>query len=818
MLELKSGTQLAKRYALVRPLGGGGEAVTWLANDKLTSASVALKIGAPSNSEQLRAEWQTGIRMMHAHIVRAFEFHADDELAFYSQQFVDGPDIGALGGHSPAGILAPIGHIADALRYVHAKGVVHRDIKASNILLDANGAAYLSDFGISAMAGEVATGGSLIAQSPQSLDGHTAAPADDIFALGALIYELIAGRSPWSATDTEADIRRAAPAPLQAADGSVLPEAVVDLIASMLDSDATLRPDAATVAESLRAAGFAPGLASIRGARSRAADEEIVASVQSIHPAMRTDRPLAAAQGTTADGLNRNFVFGALAVLILILLAVVFVLPDRVQNRVTEPVVELQDEVEAEPVTETSAPESVRQQRVRDDVQVDPEIRARVRGNAVLPSGLLEGDDEITFNENLADYSGLDEGGRARYYAESTLGELLSAFEVLEGRGVERWAPMEHRRARELYAEGDQTYLEKQFTEAEHLYLGALTVLEPLYERIEPVFQEALAGAQAAFDAGDRLEALRLYELAVAVTPSHPDAQAGLRRAQNLEEVLRLVSQGGEYEEDLEFAAAQESYEQAIALDALWQPAHDGLARVEIARTKLEFDARMTDGFAAIASGDFLGARAAFRVARKLIPESTEPADGLLQVEQGLRLRDIGTLEREAQSLEGDEHWDAVITTYEEILKIDNTLEFASAGLQRAREMATLHERLDNYIAEPDKLSSPAVMQGATSFIVQITTRPGVGPRLAAQRDELSRLLRRAATPLTVPIVSDNQTDVVVYRVGRLGRFAQREIDLRPGTYVAVGSRAGYRDVRLEFRVAPEIDIEPVIVQCEEPI
>ena len=818
MLELKSGTQLANRYSLVHPLGGGGEAVTWLANDKMTAASVALKIGAPESAGRLRAEWQSSIRMMHAHIVRAFEFHADDDVAFYSLQYIDGPDIGALSGRSPQEVLAPIGHVVDALRYVHGKGVVHRDIKASNVLLDANGAPYLNDFGVSAGAGEVASGGSLIAQSPQSLDGHPASPSDDIFALGALIYELLAGRSPWSPADVEGSIRQAAPPPLRASDGSPIPESVVTLIDTMLDRDASARPDAESVAETLRAAGFIPGLAPIRRTRSRVADEEVVASTRSIRPAARNEQTTVLQQAATSDGLNRNVVYGALGVLVVVMLGVVFFLPDRVVDRAAETVVEPEPDPRSAESAPASASRAVEQAQVRRDVYVDPAIRERVRGDAILPSGLLEGDNEITFNENLADYSGLDEKGRDRYYAEATVGELLSALEVLEGRGVERWAPVEHRKARELYEEGDKEYLNKQFAVAEELYLGALTVLEPLYDRIDPVFQEAYSGAQAAFDAGDRLEALRLFELAVAVTPTHPGAINGLRRAQSLEEVQRLVLQGGEYEEDLEYAAAQESYEHAIAMDPLWQPAHDGLARVEAARTKLEFDTRMSEGFAAISAGDYLGARAAFRVAQKLIPESTEPADGLLQVDQGLRMQDISTLEREARSLEDDEHWDAVITTYEEILKIDNTLEFASAGLVQAREMAALHARLDNYIAEPDKLSTPSVMQGATKFVVEITTRPGVGPRLAAQRDELSRLLKRAATPLPIPIVSDNQTDVVVYRVGRLGRFARKEINLRPGTYVAVGSRAGFRDVRLEFRVAPEIDIEPVIVQCEEPI
>ena len=103
-------------------------------------------------------------------------------------------------------------------------------------------------------------------------------------------------------------------------------------------------------------------------------------------------------------------------------------------------------------------------------------------------------------------------------------------------------------------------------------------------------------------------------------------------------------------------------------------------------------------------------------------------------------------------------------------------------------------------------------------LVVSITTRPEVGQRLAEQRDELSRLLKRAATSLTVPIVSDNVTDVMIYRIGRLGSFMRKEVNLRPGTYVAVGSRPGYRDVRREFRVAPEIEMQPIVVQCEEPI
>ena len=93
-----------------------------------------------------------------------------------------------------------------------------------------------------------------------------------------------------------------------------------------------------------------------------------------------------------------------------------------------------------------------------------------------------------------------------------------------------------------------------------------------------------------------------------------------------------------------------------------------------------------------------------------------------------------------------------------------------------------------------------------------------MGPRLEDQKTELSRLLKRAATPLVVEFVSDNATRVSVFKIGQFGTFAVRQLELLPGNYVAVGIRPGYRDVRVEFRVAPEIDMAPIVVQCEEPI
>ncbi len=810
MPELIKGTRLANRYTLDRRLGDGGEAQTWLAKDRLTGAAVALKIvpNVARHADRLRDEWQLQIRLMHAHIVRAFEFHSDDDYAWYSQQFVDGPDLGALAGRPFEETLPAVALVADALRYLHRKGIVHRDLKASNILLDRNGAPYLADFGVAAPVGERKGGGSLVAQSPQSLDGQGAQPADDIFALGALVFELVRGRPPYSGAVSVDAIRETPAEALEAADGSALPQALLRLVAQMLSKHPQQRPTAEDVAGQLEALGIRPGPAKFeRTAPAAIADErvETVESVHPVHPA-RPDIPPAGSP-PAGPGISPRTLGVALAAALAVLLGVVFLLPQTLDDepRPTRPAARVGDDAIVEPGEADRADDESLLGERRATREFEPEAR-----------GI--DDERIQFNENDADFSGMDANERARFNAEMILGELLSNLETLKQRGVERWAAAAYRRAEEFYAAGDKAYLERDFRAAERNYLDAISILEPLFDRIEPEFEKALDAARGAFEAQDWPEALRLYELAVAITPGHPDAAAGLERTRNLDDVLRLVDRGLAYEEDMELEAAEASFARAAAIDPLWEPAQEGVRRVQATRTKMAFDARMSEGFDALAAGDFLSARAAFRTAQKLMPESPEPADGLLQVDQGLRLESISALEREARALERDEHWEAAATTYEEILKIDANLAFAIDGLANARRMAGLHATLDEYMGDPDSLSNPSVMQKATTLLVDITRMGDIGPRLAGQRDELSQLLKRAATPVPVELVSDNLTQVSVYKVGVLGRFNSTELALRPGTYVAVGVRPGFRDVRLEFRVAPELDMQPVVVRCEEPI
>jgi tetratricopeptide (TPR) repeat protein len=683
--------------------------------------------------------------------------------------------------------MPPIALLADALRYAHGKGVVHRDIKASNVLLDRNGAPYLIDFGVAASGetdkGGGSPGGSLIAASPQQLDGAAAQPADDIFALGGLIYELVSGHSPYSSSATADDIRNIVPTPLLAVDGTPVSPKLQQLVARMLDKKVEERPDAKTVAAGLAAAGFSAAAAPRHyAANAHDVRDEVITKSESIRVARRHAAAAQPQVQAGEGGISQKTLGIGLGALILMLIGVVFILPKTLTTDGRGTITTQDDEA----------------------LLTDRERR--------------KGRSRVGFSENVDDLSGRDERVRARAATETILGELLSKMETLERRAVQRWGGLRFKRAQAVYAEGDQAYLARDYATAGEKYNEAIEIVEPLLDEVDRIFARTLADAQTALDSADAIEALRQFELAVAISPSHAVAHAGLQRARNLGTVLSLMDQGLALEEDLELDAAQQNFARAVEIDPAWQPAQAGLERVLATINQMDFDQRMTEGLEALALGEFLTARAAFRMAQSLKPESPEPADGLLQVDQGVRLSRIGALQRKARSLERGEQWDDVVETYNSILGLDGDLAFAHEGLRQAEQMAALHKRLDNYIAKPDSLSAPATMQAATQLVVDITRMPVLGSRLTDQRDELSRLLKRAATPLTVQLVSDSLTNVSIYRIGRLGSFDRQEVSLLPGTYVAVGSRSGYRDVRLEFRVAPEIDMQPIIVRCEEQI
>jgi len=233
------------------------------------------------------------------------------------------------------------------------------------------------------------------------------------------------------------------------------------------------------------------------------------------------------------------------------------------------------------------------------------------------------------------------------------------------------------------------------------------------------------------------------------------------------------------------------------------------------------FAAAMTEALSALQNEDYAIAREAFERARSLRPEAPEVASGLSQVEEGLRNRAIAGHRDRGIEHESLESWRAAEAEYESALALDFSLRFAQEGKKRSAARALLQEKLDFQLGHPERLSDQRALEEASRLADEARGVEPSGPRQREALAKLDALVASFSRPVEVQIVSDTLTDVTVQRIGplgKLGKFDRRALEIRPGRYVAVGSRAGFRDVRVEFTVEPQKPLAPIRVRCEEAI
>ena len=231
-----------------------------------------------------------------------------------------------------------------------------------------------------------------------------------------------------------------------------------------------------------------------------------------------------------------------------------------------------------------------------------------------------------------------------------------------------------------------------------------------------------------------------------------------------------------------------------------------------------EWTRAMSEGLAALDRGALAEAGAALARAEAARPGTRVVADARKRVEEARRSEGLALHRARAEAAEAREDWKSAGLEYEAALKLDPQVGFAVEGRARAEPRAELDERLSGYLQRPERLSAEGVAREAERTLERAEEAEPAGPRLREQRAALERLLREARTPVEVSLVSDGLTEVVVQRFGALGTFRDKKVALRPGSYVVLGRRRGYRDTRKTLVVSPARVPPPLDVRCDEAL
>jgi eukaryotic-like serine/threonine-protein kinase len=281
------------RYRPLRPLGSGGSGSVWLARDERTGLDVALKIVAREGKSAARAEREAkaAAHLRHPACLRAYGFGRDSRHVYIAYEFIPGRtyrEALRAGELTDETAIEACAQVCDGLAHAHASGILHRDVKPSNVLL-ADGdrvSARVLDFGLAQMAeaetlteaGDVP--GTLAYISPERLAGNEATPAADVWAVGVMLWEALAGRHPfWRGSMLETARAIEAGARPLAELRPDLPKRLLRLVDSTLSTNPARRPAARELADALR------------GAASHAAVPR---------PAFRLPSRIEAGQGVTA--------------------------------------------------------------------------------------------------------------------------------------------------------------------------------------------------------------------------------------------------------------------------------------------------------------------------------------------------------------------------------------------------------------------------------------------------------------------------------------------------------------------------------------
>jgi serine/threonine protein kinase/Tfp pilus assembly protein PilF len=260
------------RYALVKVIGRGGMGIVWLARDEELERDVALKflpdlmIQDRALLDQLKDEAKRCLELTHPHIVRIHDFVHDERSGCISMEYVEGDTLANLRIEKEQKVFEPhelggwMAQLCDALEYAHNEAnVIHRDLKPANLMVNRRGAIKITDFGIARSLADSATrltreqdrSGTLVYMSPQQLGGNRGTHVDDIYSLGATVYELLTSKPPFYSGNIDRQIcERVAPSITQRRkefniEPALVPPLWEETVAACLAKDPSGRPQSA---------------------------------------------------------------------------------------------------------------------------------------------------------------------------------------------------------------------------------------------------------------------------------------------------------------------------------------------------------------------------------------------------------------------------------------------------------------------------------------------------------------------------------------------------------------------------------------------
>ncbi len=406
--------------------------------------------------------------------------------------------------------------------------------------------------------------------------------------------------------------------------------------------------------------------------------------------------------------------------------------------------------------------------------------------------------------------------------AEQALQNFLHLRAQPDLANAEQWANDAWQAAMDAAAAGDDHYGRGQFNAALLSYKDASRQLSVLQASRMKRLKDSLARGWQLLEQNDADGAVKAFERVLAMPAdeeqARQNAQLGLARATVRNEVLKLMAMAKQAEADNNLQLAARSYAEALQLDSLYEPALHSSQQLNARLDSLAFQEAMGQALQNLDKGNLQIAKEALEIAARIYPEEPAVKDAQRRLAAAQHQSRLNSLRRKAEQSAHNEDWPVAADYYRQAIALDARAAYARSGLSHAQNRMQLHAQLDHYLADTTRLSAKEPLDNARQLLAANKQLPANEPNLSRKISSLKEAVRLAVLPVNLHLHSDNETEITIFHVGRLGKFLEKQVTLRPGQYTVTGSRPGYRDVREVIVLQPGATTQSLLIRCREPI
>lgn len=404
---------------------------------------------------------------------------------------------------------------------------------------------------------------------------------------------------------------------------------------------------------------------------------------------------------------------------------------------------------------------------------------------------------------------------------------LLKKTEA-EKNNTSQWASQEFNEAVQMSKQAEQFKQQDNYQQAENYYQQATQIISKTVAEKEQRRDELLQQAEHFLQNDDLIQAKQLFESALLIEPENDRTKKGLSRLKTRIEVNQLYQLALEQKDDKRMNKAISYLEQALLLERENKKTKEKLHELKEIQVQSTFNEIISFVLSAIDNNDLNKARNELAQAKKL--KKNDPAIKELEniINEKNRKLAISQLKKQADNQEANEQWQKALNSYKKIIDYDPDTTGAKTNLQRVKNYINLNQLLDNIVLKPQRLQNEKVLEKSKNNLIIIKVELEQKRKLMHPIEQTPKLLKKialaekivnqASEKIILIIKSDNETDIVIYKVGKFGKLKEKKVILRPGQYTIVGSRPGYRDFRKKINISASDTSHTIDVQCQEKI